>query len=248
MSVLAVIPARMESARLPGKVLVDILGAPMILHVLERVKRAKKIDKIIVATDSYQVQSTVTDNGGVAVMTRSDHTCGSDRIAEVAEGQPEFDTVVNIQADQPMIHPQAIDDLIEGFQKYASPNTPMATLVKKITKQEQVTDPNTVKVIFDRKGHAIYFSRAAIPYRMDGRGPSFYKHVGVYLYRRDFLLGFRDLPPSALEASERLEQLRVLESGYKIRVIKTQHECPSVENEADLNRVRERMRLAGPGA
>ena len=244
MSVLAVIPARMESTRLPGKVLMDILGAPMILHVLDRVNKAKLVDKVIVATDSYQVQSIVTENGGTAVLTRPDHTCGTDRIAEVAEGQPEFDVIINVQADQPMIHPEAIDGLIQGFQDSGS-DTPMATLVTKIHQAQQLNDPNTVKVVFNRFGHAIYFSRSPIPYRVGASGPSYYKHVGVYLFQRDFLLGFRDLPPSALENSEKLEQLRVIESGQNIRVIKTPHECPSVENEADLNYVRERMRVGG---
>lgn len=246
MSVLAVIPARMESTRLPGKVLMDILGAPMILHVLDRVRKAKLVDKVIVATDSYQVQSVVTENGGTAVLTRPDHSCGTDRIAEVAEGQPEFDTVVNIQADQPMIHPEAIDALIQGHRD-ADQDTPMATLVTKLHHPQQLNDPNTVKVVFNRFGHAIYFSRSPIPFRMGTQGPSYYKHVGVYLFQRPFLLGFRDLPASALEASERLEQLRVIECGEKIRVIKTPHECPSVENQADLDYVRERMRVGGTG-
>lgn len=241
MAVLAVIPARMESSRLPGKVMADILGAPMILHVVERVKRARLVDKVVVATDSYQVQSAVSENGGIAIMTRSDHTCGSDRIAEVAESQAEFDVVVNVQGDQPMIHPEAIDALIQGYLSGGGA-FPMATLVGKIKDPRQVQDPNTVKVVFDRNGRALYFSRSPIPYRMENRGPSYYKHIGVYLYERDFLLGFRDLPPSALEASERLEQLRVLESGFPIRVIKTTHECPSVETAGDLERLRLLMR------
>lgn len=244
MSVLAVIPARMDSTRLAGKVLMDILGAPMILHVLDRVRKAKLVDKVIVATDSYQIQSTVTENGGTAVLTRPDHPCGTDRIAEVADGQPEFDIVVNVQADQPMIHPEAIDGLIQGHRDSGA-DTPMATLVTKIHQAGHLNDPNVVKVVFNRHGHAIYFSRSPIPYRVGPQGPSYYKHVGVYLFQRDFLLGFRDLPASALENSERLEQLRVIECGEKIRVIKTPHECPSVENQADLDYVRERMRISG---
>lgn len=241
MSVLAVIPARMESTRLPGKVMADILGAPMILHVLEQVKRAKRVDKVVVATDSYQIQSVVSENGGTAVITRPDHSCGTDRIAEVAESQSEYELVVNVQADQPMVHPQAIDALIEGYLP-AMREAPMATLVQKVQDPAQITDPNVVKVVFDRHGNALYFSRAPIPYRIENRGPSYYKHVGVYLYRRDFLLQFRDLPASALEAAERLEQLRALECGHKIRVVKTHHDCPSVENQADLERVRVLMR------
>jgi 3-deoxy-manno-octulosonate cytidylyltransferase (CMP-KDO synthetase) len=231
----------MESTRLPGKIMADILGAPMIMHVIQQVGRAKLVDKVVVATDSYQVQSTVTENGGIAIMTRSDHKCGTDRIAEVAESQAEFDVVLNVQGDQPLIHPEAIDSLIRGYLE-GGQTAAMATLVSKIKEPRQIQDPNVVKVIFDRSGSAIYFSRSPIPYRMEQRGPSYYKHIGVYLYDREFLLKFRDLPPSALEASERLEQLRAIENGYKIRVVKTTYDCPSVEDRADLERVRNLMR------
>lgn len=244
MPVLAVIPARMESSRLPGKVLLDLLGAPMILHVLERVKKARRVDQVIVATDSYQVQSVIAENGGTAVMTRPDHTCGSDRIAEVADGQPEYDVIINVQADQPLIHPEALDALVDAHREHLDP-APMATLVTKIQDPAKIRDPNTVKVVFNRNGHAVYFSRSPIPYRMGNQGPSYYKHVGVYLFRRDFLLGYRDLPPSALEVSERLEQLRAIEAGYPIQVVKTPHDCPSVETQADLDAAREIMRIKG---
>ncbi len=238
--VLAVIPARMESQRYPGKVLADLLGAPMILHVLRAVQQSRLVDKVVVATDSVQVQSVVIENGGVAIMTRSDHQSGSDRIAEVAEGQPDFDLIVNVQADEPMISPSVVDELVQGFG--TGEGFVMGTLARKISDASQVKDPNSVKVVFDRAGSALYFSRAPIPFRRGKEGPSYYKHVGVYLFRRDFLLKFPTLPPSALEAAEKLEQLRVLEAGYRIRVVKTNYESHNVETAEDLAKVRELMR------
>lgn len=240
MSVLAVIPARMESARFPGKILADLLGAPMILHVLERVRKAKRISEVMVATDSLQIQSVVTENKGIAALTRSDHTCGSDRIAEVAANQPEYEYILNVQGDQPLIHPEALDALIESLE--ASPEVPMATLVTKIQDPSEIQNPNVVKVVFNQNGDALYFSRSPIPHRVGRAGPSPYKHIGVYLFRRDFLLRFRDLPASALELSESLEQLRVLEAGYPIRVVKTGYPCPSVETAEDLARLTDYLR------
>lgn len=243
MPVLAIIPARMESTRLPGKMLADILGAPMIVHVMTAVKKAKRIDKVLVATDSVQIQSAVQENGGIAVMTRSDHKTGTDRIAEVAEGQEDFDLILNVQGDEPLISPDCLDELVRGFGD--GKGYEMATLVRKVTDPAQVKDPNSVKVVFDRHGTALYFSRSPIPYRMGKDGPSYYKHVGVYLFKRRFLLDYAKLPPSALEAAERLEQLRAVEAGHKIRIVKTNYENFNVENEADLNRVRELMRTRG---
>lgn len=247
MSVLAIIPARMGSTRFPGKVMADLLGAPMILHVVEAVKKAELVDKVMVATDDPIIHNTVLDNGGTSVMTRPEHETGTDRIAEAAAAQEGFDLVLNVQGDEPMISAGALDDLIRGFG--TGEGFQMGTLARKIKDPEEIRNPNSVKVVFNRYGSALYFSRSPIPYRVDRLGPSYYKHVGVYLYRRDFLLKFPDLGTSALETSERLEQLRVLEAGYRIRIVKTNYQSVNVETPEDLARVQElmRMRDAAPG-
>lgn len=233
----------MESQRFPGKVLSDLLGAPMILHVYSAVKKATLVDKVIVATDSLQIQSAVQENGGIAVMTRHDHKSGTDRVAEAVSGQADYDLVLNVQADEPMIQPETLDELVRGFG--SGEGFQMATLARKIQNIDEVRDPNCAKVVFNKYGAALYFSRSPIPYRVGKVGPSYYKHIGVYLFKRDFLMKYPKLGPSALETSESLEQLRVLEAGYRIRIVKTSYESFGVDTPADLEVVRERMRNQG---
>lgn len=251
MKVVAVIPARWQSTRLKGKVLADINGKPMIQHVWERAKRAHEVDEVIVATDKERVIKVVESFGGKAVYTSPEQPSGTDRLAEVA-GSVDADIYINVQADEPMIHPLMIDSLAQvfGYEK----NINMATLIKRIHKKEEITDPNVVKCVVDRKGFALYFSRSTIPYiRVTGRdGVSieqdtedisgrYFKHVGLYAYTKDFLFTYTNLPKSTLESDEKLEQLRVLEHGYKIKTVETRYDTIGVDTEEDLEMVRRLM-------
>ena len=244
MKVVAVIPARWSSTRLKGKVLADINGKPMIQHVWERVKKAHDVDEVIVASDKDKVLKAVESFGGKAVFTSPEQPSGTDRLAEVARSV-DADVFINIQADEPMIHPLMVDELAQVFQYER--NVQMATLIKRIHDPEEITDPNVVKVVVDRKGFALYFSRSAIPYIRDNHTGTedisgrYFKHVGLYSYTKDFLFTYTNLPKSTLEEEEKLEQLRVLEHGYKIRTIQTQYETVGVDTQEDLDRVRALM-------
>ena len=236
MNVVCIIPARYASTRLPGKPLLDIAGKPMIQHVVERVQQARRTSRVIVATDDERIAEAVRSFGGEARMTSSDHLTGTDRLAEVAATLPEMDLILNIQGDEPLIPPQAIDELIAAFDD--CPDLPMATLMTPMTETE-TNNPAAVKVVVSLDGHALYFSRSLIPYpRNPGSQWRCFKHIGVYAYRRDFLLRFAALPPSPLEVTESLEQLRALENGYRIRVIQTPFRSIGVDTPADLEEVR----------
>ena len=236
MKVACIIPARYASTRLPGKPLLDIAGKPMIQHVVERVRQAQRPSRIIVATDDERIFAAVRDFGGEVLMTSAHHPTGTDRLAEVALALPEMDLILNIQGDEPLIPPQAIDELVGAFDD--RPDLPMATLMTPMTEAEY-DNPAAVKVVVSLDGHALYFSRSLIPYPRT-RGPEWrcFKHIGVYAYRRDFLLRFAALPPSPLEVTESLEQLRALENGYRIRVIETPFRSIGVDTPADLEEVR----------
>ncbi|MFH1836738.1 MAG: 3-deoxy-manno-octulosonate cytidylyltransferase [Candidatus Omnitrophota bacterium] len=239
MKVVAVIPARWQSTRLKGKVLSDINGKPMIQHVWERAKKAREVDDVIVAVDKEKVLRAVEKFGGKAMLTSRELLSGTDRVAEVA-GKIDADIFVNVQADEPLIHPDMIDELVRVF-KYEQ-NIEMATLIKRAHSGE-IQDPNVVKVVVDRKGFALYFSRSPIPYVRDAEegediAGRYFKHIGLYSYTKDFLFTFTGLPKSTLEHDEKLEQLRVLEHGYKIRTIETRHDTLGVDTEEDLEKVR----------
>ena len=236
MKTVCIIPARYASSRLPGKPLLEIAGKPMIRHVVEQVRQARRVDRILVATDDERILSAVRAFGGEAWLTRPDHPTGTDRLAEVAENLPEAELILNVQGDEPLIPPQAIDELVAAFDD--RPDLPMATLMTPMTEAEY-DNPAAVKVVVSLDGHALYFSRSLIPYPRN-RGPEWrcFKHIGVYAYRRDFLLRFAALPPSPLEVTESLEQLRALENGYRIRVIQTPFRSIGVDTPADLEEVR----------
>jgi 3-deoxy-manno-octulosonate cytidylyltransferase (CMP-KDO synthetase) len=236
MNVICIIPARYASTRLPGKPLFDIAGKSMIQHVVERVRQAKRPARILVATDDERIFDVVQGFGGEACMTSADHLTGTDRLAEVATMFPEADLVLNVQGDEPLIPPQALDELVAAFD--GQPDLQMATLMTPMAESDY-ENPAAVKVVVSLDGHALYFSRSLIPYPRN-RGPQWrcFKHVGVYAYRRDFLLRFAALPPSPLELAESLEQLRALEYGYCIRVIETPFASIGVDTLEDLARVR----------
>jgi 3-deoxy-manno-octulosonate cytidylyltransferase (CMP-KDO synthetase) len=245
--VAGIIPARYGSTRFRGKVLADICGKPMIQHVYERSKKASLLCDLIVATDDKRVMNAVQSFGGKAVMTSSAHPSGTDRVAEAAE-RLDVDVVVNIQADEPLVSSSVIDSVIKPFVKDGS--IVMTTLAHSITNQGELHDPNDVKVVLDRNNFALYFSRALIPYPREKDkwfSPEnrnrhiWYKHIGMYAYSKAFLLSFAKMKPSPLERVEHLEQLRALERGYRIKVVKTRSRTIGVDTVEDLKRVRIRM-------
>lgn len=237
MRVVCIIPARYASTRLPGKPLLEIAGKPMIRHVVEQVKKAATVDRILVATDDERIYNAVVDFGGEAWLTRDDHPTGTDRLAEVAEQLPEAELILNVQGDEPLIPPQAIDALVEAFD--GRPELQMATLVTPLA-EEEAGNPAVVKAVASLDGHAMFFSRSLIPYpRNLGAYSTAFKHIGVYAYRRDFLLQFARLAPTPLELTESLEQLRALEHGYQIRLIETPFRSIGVDTPEDLERVRQ---------
>lgn len=235
MKVICVIPARYASTRLPGKPLKLIAGKPMIQHVYEQAKKAVLPAECIVATDDRRVYEAVEAFGGKACMTREDHPNGTSRLAEVAERYPDTDVIVNVQGDEPMIPPEVIDRLAEAFAREAE--LKMATMKVRM-EEEEYQDPSAVKVVTDKNGYALYFSRSLMPYpRNRGEFFKIYKHVGIYAYTREFLLEYAAMPPTPLEQSESLEQLRVLENGYKIKVLESDFKGIGVDTQEDLERV-----------
>lgn len=243
MNILCVIPARYSSTRLPGKPLADIAGKPMIQHVYERAALAKKPTTVLVATDHELVYQAVRSFGGTAMMTSPDHPTGTDRLAEVAESFSAADIIINVQGDEPLIDPQVIDELAAAFEH--APDLAMGTLMTEMADHE-MNNPNAVKVITDLQGYALYFSRSLIPYpRVRDVGLPVYKHLGIYAYRRDFLLKYAKLAPTPLERTESLEQLRALEHGYKIKVIKTNFQSIGVDTIEDLERVNQLLKDKG---
>ncbi len=236
MKIICVIPARFASTRLPGKPLADIAGKPMIVRVYERVMQAQKPAEVIAAVDDQRVLDAVISAGGRAVMTKKDHPTGTDRLAEVAVKCPDADVIINVQGDEPLIDPQIIDDLAQQFLD--DENLQMAT-VKTPMAEDEKAKPGNVKVVTDKNGYALYFSRSLLPYPREATGVTVYKHIGIYGYRRDFLLKYAKMQPTPLEQTESLEQLRALENGYKIKVIATDKHFVGVDTKEDLELVNE---------
>jgi 3-deoxy-manno-octulosonate cytidylyltransferase (CMP-KDO synthetase) len=235
-SAVAIIPARYQSSRLPGKALAEIDGRTMIEHVYRRAAAATSIASVIVATDDERIRRAVVAFGGDARMTSPQHQSGTDRIAEVAAGI-EADLIVNVQGDEPLIEPGTIDAAVAACA--ADPSLPMSTLRRLIEAQPDAANPHVTKVVVDRDGYALYFSRAPIPFVRRGCPPApAWRHIGLYVYRRETLLRLARLPPTALEQSEALEQLRALEYGIRIKVIETVHDAIGVDTAEDLERVR----------
>lgn len=207
----------------------------MLQHVYERASQARYLSKLIIATDDERIRMAARGFGAQVQMTRADHLSGTDRAAEVAASD-HAQAIVNIQGDEPLIDPAAID--AAALALLDDPSLPMATLGKRIEIRSEIEDPNVVKVVTSLAGDAIYFSRCPIPYRRgEGRGSVHYKHIGLYVYRRDFLLAYSGLPVGPLEQAERLEQLRAIENGYRIRVVETEYESLGVDTPEDLERV-----------
>ena len=238
-SVLAVIPARFHSTRLPGKILADIAGKPMIEHVYRRAAAATRVHAVVVATDDERIANAVRAAGGAALMTRSDHVSGTDRIAEAIAGLP-CGIVVNVQGDEPMLDPATIDEAVAPL--LADPSVEMSTLSRPLRNIEEFNSPHVVKVVTNALGDALYFSRSPIPYPHAGGLPLAARaHVGLYVYRRETLLNLAAAPAAPLERAESLEQLRALANGVRIRVVETTHAAPGVDTSDDLERVRQMM-------
>jgi 3-deoxy-manno-octulosonate cytidylyltransferase (CMP-KDO synthetase) len=246
MRITAFIPARYESTRFPGKPLAPIAGKPMIRHVYERANSCHGIEQVFVATDDERILHQVFDFGGNALMTGKDHFSGSDRIAEAATkaGLADDDLILNIQGDQPLFQPSSLEDLVQPFQKEGAA-IPMSTLKYRIRREEEINDPNVVKVVTDKDEWALFFSRSPIPYYRNGSNPVYFKHLGFYAYRFSFLKKFNQLPPGALERAEKLEQLRALESGYRIKVIETFHDSVEIDTPRDIEKVEKIIELQG---
>jgi 3-deoxy-manno-octulosonate cytidylyltransferase (CMP-KDO synthetase) len=234
--IVAVIPARFASTRLPGKPLADIDGRPMIEHVYRRVSASPIVSEVIVATDDLRIATRVHEFGGHVRLTKA-HETGTDRLAEVA-ATLDCDIVVNVQGDEPLIDPGSIAEAVAPFAQDSS--VMISTLFRRITHPTELTNPNIVKVVVDRGGFALYFSRAAIPHLRDPRGgwPPLYKHVGLYAYRRSALMVLASLEPTPLERAESLEQLRALEHGIRIKAVETRFDSFGVDTPEDLEQVR----------
>ncbi len=243
--IIAFIPARYRSTRFPGKPLALISGKPMIQHVYERAQACPELDETYVATDDQRIYTCVEGFGGRAIMTSEDHQSGTDRIAEAAQrlNLGPRDIVVNIQGDQPLFHPSILADLIRPLNE--DPSLPMSTLMHRIRENEEIQDPNKVKVVVDSNGYALYFSRLPIPFIRDkGSRPPHYKHIGMYAYRKEFLLTFTGLPCGTLEGVEKLEQLRALEHGFRIKVTETPFHSIDVDVPEDVAEVEKQLARA----
>ncbi len=272
MKVGGVIPARYASSRFPGKPLAALLGRPLIQHVWERASRAKVLDRVVVATDDVRIRDVVTSFGGEVQLTARDHRSGTERVAEVAAALS-CDLIVNIQGDEPLIEPAMIDEAVSPF--FVEPELVMGTLCRRLELPEEWRSPHVVKVVRDQRGFALYFSRAPIPYcrvqrptssvqrpPSKGKGEELsgeresetldfglrtvcYKHIGLYVYRRAFLLQFARMTPTPLEEVEQLEQLRALEYGFPIRVVETTYDTVGVDTAEDLERVEQILQGRG---
>ncbi|MDE3057273.1 MAG: 3-deoxy-manno-octulosonate cytidylyltransferase [Bacteroidota bacterium] len=246
LKIVGIIPSRYASTRLPAKSLADICGKPMVQHVYERAKQSLLLTDVIVATDDGRIESAVKRFGGNVVMTPTTIRSGSDRIAYAAQSIS-ADIIVNIQGDEPLIEPRMIDQTISILLDDAG--AVVSTAVKRIVEGEDVFNPNIVKVVFDKNNYALYFSRSPIPYVRDEKhgvnwvdNVTFYKHFGIYVYRTEFLKKFSSFEPTMLERSEKLEQLRILENGFHIKVAVTEFDSVAVDTPEDLERVREKVK------
>lgn len=242
MKFLGVIPSRYASTRLEGKPLKDICGHTMIEWVYKRTKLSN-LDEVVVATDDERIYKEVERFGGKAILTSKEHENGTSRIVEVCTKYEDYDVIVNVQGDEPLIEPEMINSIINSFKE--DDTISMSTLKYKIDTMEEIENPNYVKVITDKKGYALYFSRSVIPYPRKLDIQNYYKHVGIYGYKRDFVVEYAKMEPTPLELSESLEQLRALENGYRIKVMETPYKIIGVDTQEELEKVREYIKENG---
>lgn len=241
MKIIAVIPARYASTRFPAKLMQDLGGKTVILRTYEAAIHTKLFDDVFVVTDSDLIYHEIISNGGKAIMSIKEHESGSDRIAEAVENM-EVDVVINVQGDEPFINKKPLEQVIEIFKKDVEKKVDLASLMFEIKEQSEIENPNNVKVIVDQNGFALYFSRSVIPYpRAENVGVRYMKHIGIYAFRKEALMDFYRLPMLSLEASEKLEQLRYLEYGKRIRMIETDHGSIGIDTPEDLEKARKML-------
>ncbi|MBK9224399.1 MAG: 3-deoxy-manno-octulosonate cytidylyltransferase [Flavobacterium sp.] len=238
MKVIAVIPARYASTRFPAKLMQDLGGKTVILRTYEAAIHTKLFDDVFVVTDSDLIFNEISSNGGKAIMSIKEHESGSDRIAEAVQNL-EVDIVINVQGDEPFIDAEPLAKVIEVFRNDTAKQVDLASLMREIKDETEINNPNNVKVVVDQNGFALYFSRSVIPYpRERNVGVRYFQHIGIYAFRKQALLDFYSLPMKSLEASEKLEQLRYLEFGKRIKMVETTHIGIGIDTEADLEKAR----------
>lgn len=238
MKIIAVIPARYASTRFPAKLMQDLGGKTVIRRTYEAAVSTNLFDDVFVVTDSELIYNEIISNGGKAIMSIKEHESGSDRIAEAIENM-EVDLVINVQGDEPFIDKKPLEELINVFKKDVEKKVDLGSLMFQITDKEEINNPNNVKVITDQEGFALYFSRSVIPFpRDENAGVRYMKHIGIYAFRKQALLDFYSLPMLSLEASEKLEQLRYLEYGKRIKMVETTHGSIGIDTEEDLEKAR----------
>jgi 3-deoxy-manno-octulosonate cytidylyltransferase (CMP-KDO synthetase) len=238
MKIIAVIPARYASTRLPAKLMQDLGGKTVILRTYEAALQTQLFDDVFVVTDSDLIYNEIISNGGKAIKSNKEHESGSDRIAEAIENL-DFDIVVNVQGDEPFINREPLEKLLEVFRNDATKSVDLASLMVQISDSAEINNPNNVKVITDQQGFALYFSRSVVPFARDeNAGVRYMKHIGIYAFRKQALLDFYKLPMKSLEASEKLEQLRYLEYGKRIKMVETNHVGIGIDTLEDLEKAR----------
>jgi 3-deoxy-manno-octulosonate cytidylyltransferase (CMP-KDO synthetase) len=238
MKIIAVIPARYASTRFPAKLMQDLGGKAVIVRTYEAAVKTGLFNDVFVVTDSDIIYQEIVNNGGKAIMSKKEHESGSDRIAEAVEHM-DVDIVVNVQGDEPFINKEPLADVLQVFKSDFARETDLASLMMHITEDEDINNPNNVKVVVDQKNFALYFSRSVIPYPRDKEaGVRYFKHIGIYAFRKHALLDFYNLPMQKLEASEKLEQLRYLEYGKKIKMVETSHAGIGIDTPEDLEKAR----------
>lgn len=238
MKIIAVIPARYASTRFPAKLMQDLGGKTVILRTYESAVQTRLFDDIFVVTDSELIYEEIVSHGGKAIRSIKEHESGSDRIAEAIENM-DVDVVVNVQGDEPFINAEPLEQVLDIFKNDTGKQVDLASLMREITDKKDIENPNNVKVIVDQKGFALYFSRSVIPYpREENVGVRYMQHIGIYAFRKEALLDFYKLPMLSLEASEKLEQLRYLEYGKRIRMVETSHVGIGIDTPEDLEKAR----------
>ena len=238
MKIIAVIPARYASIRFPAKLMQDLGGKTVITRTYEAAVNTNLFDDVFVVTDSDLIFNEIISNGGKAIMSLKEHESGSDRIAEAVENL-DVDIVVNVQGDEPFIDAEPLAEVINVFKNDMSRKVDLASLMREITDKEEIENPNNVKVVVDQNGFALYFSRSVIPYPRDmNAGVRYFRHIGIYAFRKQALLDFYSLPMQSLEASEKLEQLRYLEFGKRIKMVETSHVSIGIDTPEDLEKAR----------
>ena len=244
MKVIAMIPARYGATRFPAKLMQDLCGKPVIVHTYQRVKDTQLFEEVYVVTDDDRIEKAISEVGGRVIRSKKEHNSGSDRLAEASQDLP-VDIIVNVQGDEPFTNKENLEKVIDIFAKDIDNTVDVASLMEAITEPEEIANPNNVKVVVNRQNEALYFSRSVIPYQRADVGVPYYKHIGIYAYRKAALQRFTELPPSVLEETEKLEQLRYLENGYKIRLALTNIPTIGIDTPDDLEKARIRLSKKG---